>query len=655
MAFYVGKQWVFWNRNRLDQPQVPKYRNLITDNRILPVVQTRIAKKTKQKPVWTVTPNSPEDQDIDAAQLGEQILEGHLWKSLHMQEKLLEVLLWSDITGAGFWKIYWDSQAGSKVEVVVKDGQPVTDANGRMVKANSPELQALGGLPQGLEIQAIAQGDVCIEVRSPFEVIPDPLAHSLHECEWVIEEVVQSEEYVKSRHKQTIQGDTDVAPGFLEGRYIGGFGSFGTSSYKGVKVNEFWAKPSTQFPNGKRIVWAKEQILFEGDNPYKDVLPYVMFTGVPVAGRFWPTSIVEQLRGPQVELNKIKTQIRENAQRIGNPSLLRNRQANVTYTGVPGEEVLYDDTTPNSVPSFLQPPSMPTYVVQEIDRIESAMREISGQHEVTSSQVPAGVTAASAINLLLEQDDTRLGPAIHDMEQALAYSGQMALRLVAQYYTDERTIQIAGEDGDWDIFGFKGEMLRDNTQVEVQAGSAFPASKAAKQAAMQQTLTLFIQNGIPLDPRALRKFFRDFQVGGLDQLISDVTEDLRQVKRENRLMYQGQPVTPTPVDDHETHAAEHADEMKSARFYRADPQIKQIFFQHFQIHQNELAKQQQSQQAAQLDQLAESARLQTQAEGMVDMDKLRLQAHFDQQQADKDAYYKLQQIKAQGGNRGKGS
>jgi hypothetical protein len=68
-------------------------------------------------------------------------------------------------------------------------------------------------------------------------------------------------------------------------------------------------------------------------------------------------------------------------------------------------------------------PEMPVYVQNQIGNIEQSIREISGQHEVSSSQVPAGVTAASAINLLQEQDDTRLGPDIADMETTLPTRG----------------------------------------------------------------------------------------------------------------------------------------------------------------------------------------------------------------------------------------
>src|SRR4029077_3872525 len=107
----------------------------------------------------------------------------------------------------------------------------------------------------------------------------------------------------------------------------------------------------------------------------------------------------------------------ENAQRIGNPALLASRQANINYQGTPGERIDFDDTVPNAIPSYLQPPQMPAYVDKQQDRIEQSIQEISGQHEVSNAQVPAGVKAASAINLLLEQDDTRLGPAIYDMEE----------------------------------------------------------------------------------------------------------------------------------------------------------------------------------------------------------------------------------------------
>jgi hypothetical protein len=263
-------------------------------------------------------------------------------------------------------------------------------------------------------------------------------------------------------------------------------------TYKGIKVFEYWERPSADRPEGRYVVWAKEQVLADGNNPYKH-LPYVMFRSIPVPGRFWGSSVTEQLRGPQTELNKIKSQVVENAQRIGNPAILIAQTSNTKVSGVPGEEIRYDDASQNSRPEYLKPPDMPAYVIEQINRIESSMQEISGQHEVSQAQVPAGVKAASAINLLQEADDTRLGPAIAEMENALGVAATMCLEVVAQYWTDERVVMIAGENHKLDAMQFKGAALKENTQVECQTGSMLPQSKAARQAAIQDFLGLAFQ------------------------------------------------------------------------------------------------------------------------------------------------------------------
>lgn len=633
IAFYLGDQWVFWNRGRIDKPVIPKHRILLTDNRIMPVVLTRLAKKTKTRPIWTCVPNSPSDSDVDGAELATTVIESK-WKELCMEQKLFSALMWADICCAGFWKITWDSTYGDKVSIVVgPDGAPLQGQDGRLMRA---EQMPPAVLQQGnLQTKTVYEGDVCLEVRSPFQILQDPLADTLEECEWLIEEVVQSEEYVLRHFGVNMTGDTEIASGPAESAFFPSWQMGGSSNYKGVKVRELWMKPNSQFENGRRVVWARDKVLVDEDNTYKS-LPYVMFQGAPIPGRFWPTSIVEQLREPQIELNKIKSQIRENAQRIGNPALLKDRFSNVSYSGVPGEEVFFDGTNPIGVPSYLQPPNMPPYVIEEIDRIEASIQEISGQHEVSNSQVPAGVTAASAINLLLEQDDTRLGPTISEMETQLSYAGRMVLELVAEYYTEERMLKIAGPDANYDFVSFKGEMLHGNTAVEVQAGSAFPTSKAAKQAAIRDLLTLMLQNGQTPDPRTMRRIMRDFQIGGLEAFTEDISRDVGQCNREHWLMYRGQPLPINSFDNDTIHIGEHEDQMKSNKFFRSDPRIQALFYAHVNLHKQRLEAQQQAQAEAMQQQMdiatAHQAEIQSQYEGLQKNQDFRQQLALQQQQ-----------------------
>jgi hypothetical protein len=581
LAYYTGYQWVYWNRGRIDRPRLEPWRMTITDNRVLGVVQTRIAKMTKQQPTFQVVPVSSEDSDLQSAKTGEKILD-YLWRCLSLHDRLYEVLRWAETCASGFWKITWDRTRGQKVDIVVDgSGQPVIhDQTGRPIRT-----QDFGELPNGLSSRTLATGEVCVEVINPFEIYPDPLAKELEDCEWIIQETVKSSEYVYQHFGVRMVPDTDVAAGPFESRLYPGFQTAGSSLYKGVKVREYWCKANSIWPQGRRAVWAKGQMLLESVNHY-DCLPYVMFKGIPVPGRFWPTCLLEQLRGPQTELNKTKSQIAENGARIGNPALLVSRQANANYSGVPGERIDYDDSTPNAIPTYLQPPTLPQYVLEQQDRIEASIEAISGQHEVTNAQVPAGVTAASAINLLMEADDTRLGPAIYDLEERLGISGTRILKLVGQYWTDQRTIMIAGADDAWNQLEFKGAALKENTLVEVQAGSMIPQAKAAKQAAIMQLLTLLIQNAavLPINPSQIKEALRDMEAGGLDKFFEDVTDDEAQANRENMAMVRGVPLDINSFDAHPTHVQVHTTLQKSASYKQLPPPAQEQIERHVMQH-----------------------------------------------------------------------
>lgn len=580
---------MFYNRGRLDRPKLDPWRVTLTDNRIMGIIDTELAKMTKQKPAWQVIPATGEDGDLQASETGEKVLD-YLWRYLHMRNKLMDALRWSRVTGAGFWKVAWDSEAGKKVAIVAdQEGQPVM--HGETGAPMRPH-EFGGEMPEGLQHKTIATGDVMVEVVNPFELFPDPIPTEIEDCEFVFQVAVKSSEWVKEHFNVEIDPDTDVAPGPAESRLMPTFQQGGTSGYKGVKLNEYWCKPNSRHPNGKRAVWAKGKMLCEEDNPYK-CLPYVMFKGKPVPGRFWPSSTVEQLRGPQTELNKAKSQVTENAQRIGNPAMVVSKQANTQYSGTPGEKIVFDDTTPNAKPEYLQAPMLPQYVVQQQDRAESSLQDISGQHEVSNAQVPAGVKAASAINLLQEADDTRLGPAIYDMEETLGEAGSKLLKLVASYWTDERTIMIAGEDHAWDVMLFRGAALKENTHVEVQTGSQFPQSKAAKQAAMESALQLYLQNngGQPTDPVLMQKFFRDMQGGALQKLFGDVDSDVGQANRENNQMAQGMQLPINAFDNNKAHIDVHTEFQKGATYQLLNPMIKQAFENHVMEHRQQLLAQ----------------------------------------------------------------
>lgn len=658
LAYYSGNQWVFWNRGRLDQPSLEPWRVTFTDNRIIGIVRTEIAKMTKQRPAFVVTPTRGDDDAVANAEMAERVLD-YEWGALDLQRKQRTALMWARVCGAGFWKCYWDSSAGARTDVILgADGQPLTDQTGQVMTADKfgqvDEEHLNAQLQQmGMTRKSVAMGDVKVEVRSPWELAPDPLAgdEGLQAAEWVVETTVKSKDSLIQRYgdkASSLEEDAQASSGIAEERMSPGFNPGNGSQYRGITVNEFWAKPSSKYPKGKRVVWAGDTVLAEEDNPY-ECLPYVMFSGIPVPGRFWPTSIVEQLRSPQAEFNKTRSQIRENAARIGNPSLLIPRSANVSVQGLPGEQIIYDDMVSAQGPTYLQPPEMPAYVREEGPQIEGSMQEISGQHEITKGQVPPGVTAAAAINMLMEADDTRLGPDIYDMERALAEAGKLILSLVGRFYTDQRTLKILGDEGDWDIFEFKNDMIEREPDVQVQAGSSMPRMKSAKQAAMADFLRLVFQSGTPPNKRDLARYLKNLDVGGFEALIEDTNRDEQQVAREHRILAQGQALQINSYDDDEAHIAGHADFMKGARYQRMiaqDQRLAQAFEMHLAAHQQRAQQAAQAQAQQQKD--VESAPQQVQAQAQLQEAQIQGQQDLQQLQIEGQQDMALEQLKQAG-------
>ena len=277
LAFFGNQQWMAWDGHRLFRPPVPRSRVTLVDNRIQPIIRKEIARMTKMRPVFTVTPNSADQEDTNAAILGEELMR-YLWKHLNLQRMRSKALLWSRICGAGFLKCYWDPTIGPKRTVVLRpDGQMLTNAQGAPVDSGSPEhLLGDSMAPGELRTKTIAQGDIRVEVRSPFQMFIDPLCDTFDEAEWLIEESVKSPEFVQKRYGVSVAPDTAANPGLIEGRMTSTTMLTGANtSYKGVRLREYWCRPNAKHPNGCRKVWVlatigkkvDSQILEVDENP----------------------------------------------------------------------------------------------------------------------------------------------------------------------------------------------------------------------------------------------------------------------------------------------------------------------------------------------------------------------------------------------------
>ncbi|MFF5977074.1 hypothetical protein ACFY7C_36840 [Streptomyces sp. NPDC012769] len=515
LAFYIGRQNVSAipvssagsaaAGVRLYIPPAPYYRARPVINRIRPIIRTELAKLTAQKPTATIVPATSDDKDMSAALAGEQI-----WESVYRDKKIKaifrETMLWTLICGNGFMKAYWDPN--------------------KIPKGYEDTIDPFTGKPQ-------VKGDFCYEFVSPFHLfIPDMMATDIEDQPYVIHVQTKSPEWVKLNYP-----GVNPAPNVMEASDIlndSFLNLVGAADFRknAVLCYEVWVKPGfLEFmPKGGMFTIIGDTItqFVDTGNPYMHKqYPYIKFDHIPT-GRFYADSVINDLIPVQREYNRTRGQIIEAKNRMAHPQLIAAEGSidASKITTEPGQVILHKLGFPAPQPMPLQ--NLPAYVLQEIDRLTMDMEDISGQHQVSKGQVPPGVTAATAISFLQEQDESMLSVTYESIEEAYEKLGYQTLNYVKQYWNVPRTVKVVGKDKQFNVITFLGSDIRDNTDIRVEAGSALPTSKSAKQALI---MDLMSQGFITPE-----KGLEIMEIGGVQRLYEELQQDSAQATRENMKM-----------------------------------------------------------------------------------------------------------------------
>lgn len=588
LAFYFGKQNVTIQSTqtagvgtsmRLYTPPAPYYRVRPVINRIRPTIRHELAQLTNNKPSATITPSSAEDRDMYAAMAGEQI-----WENLYLDKKLKFVIRravwWALLCGNGFIKSYWDESKG-----------PVDPMTG------------------------FAQGDVQYCSETPFHVlVPDFREEELENQPYLIHAKTYSPEMIKMSYPDLKQrkGSDSNAQEILEESFLNLTGTQALNRQNSVLALEVWVKPGVHplFPKGAMYTVVGNEIVqnFEGMPYSHGKFPFAKIDHIP-GGKFYSTSSVEDLIPLQKEYNRTRGQITEAKNRMAKPQLVAPRGSvdASKITTEPGLVIFYTPGFEPPKPIPLSP--LPQYVLEEVDRILADWNDISGQHEVSKGQVPPGVTAATAISFLQERDESKLSPTFDSLEEAIEKTARLSLSYVKDFWTTERLISVTGPDGSFDVMAFKGSELGDNVDLRIEAGSALPVSKAAKQALLMDLMKMGF-----IDPN---KGLEVMDMGGINKIYDQLQVDQRQSQRENLRMSKvtdedmqqyemmnppgmdettGEPIDPpliVPVntwDNHKLHIEYHNQFRKGQAFENLPQVAKVLFEQHVQGHLQAMAE-----------------------------------------------------------------
>lgn len=502
-AMYKGKQYLsYTNSNigynvgggRLITPPAPPYRVRSVRNLIKPIIRTELSKVTSNKPNASIVPASSDDKDLFAAQAGEQVWES-MYSQKHMHKIFTRSMFWMTICGTSFMKDWWD---------------PFAECS------------------YGSETYT---GDIEVGAVTPFHLfVPDLDEEEIENQAFVLNAYTKSVEWCKATYGINLQASSVSANEILGDSFFQSRQN--DAKPDSVLVLEMWIKPHGHrlFPNGGFCTVAGDVLvgMFADGMPYSHgEYPFTKFSHIPT-GQFYADSVINDLIQPQRDYNRTSSQIIESKNRMARPQLVAEKGSvdASKITTEPGQIIFYRVGMQPPQPLPLQP--LPSYVLQELERAKADMEDISSQHEVSHGTAPSGVTAATAISYLQERDDTAMSTTYQSIEFGYEKVAKHFLSHVVQFWDEPRIIKTTGTDGFFDAISLKGSDIGSGTDIRMEAGSALPISKAAKQAFLLDMM----RSGF-IDPS---KGLSLMEMGGIDKLYEEVRIDERQAQRENLRM-----------------------------------------------------------------------------------------------------------------------
>lgn len=490
-------------------------------NHVAATVDLRCSKLGRIRPALIVTAASNEESDRQSAILASAILSS-VSEGADLDGIISDATVWSETCGTAFYKVIWDGNAGAAVGA---------DTNGRRLR----------------------QGEANISVVSPFEIYPYSLSvENVDEQPSII--------HAKAVPVQDIYSAYGVK---LEGRDI--------EDMSGVRhgcelVIERYERPFEGAPNGRFTVVAGGALLYDGALPYINCdggergYPFIKQISMPRAGCFFGGSVVDRLIPLQRAYNAVKNRKHEFLNRISMGTVA------VEDGSVDTDELIEDGLTPGKIliyrqgakpPEMLTLGSVPAEFSEEEQNLLREFAKVSGTGELTeNADGYAGITSATGIQLVLEQDEIRMEFAYQQIKRALKGIGRHVLRLYRQFATDVRLLKAAGENRTLSVHYFKGSDISSD-DVSLEADNEANLSPAQRRTLVYEMLDrgLFSDGEGKLTPSAKNKVLQllGYNVSGE----RDLAELNRVRAGEENLEMRAGYVEVKDYDDHAVHISEH--------------------------------------------------------------------------------------------------
>jgi len=559
---FPGVQWNAASRSFAPVNRAAGRKNKIQVNKLLPALQNRLSRLCKNQPRYDVKPNDSTQDAKDNAKFKLDILISK-WEELRINQKRASLIMWVQQTGHAYLGGFWDDTLGNLMV------DPMTG-------------------------ETDFEGDIRIDVISPFEIFPDPNAKTFDEARYFIRAKIRPLEYFQSQYGEAGEKVTAEETWLLSAQFeqrinsmnVRGAGSSGDSKNTALELS-YYERPSKKHPKGRMIVEASGTRLVEKELPCGKI-PLVKFDDIIVGGKYYSECVTTHAVPIQDQYNQVIRRRADWTNRLLKGGYVSPRGNGLIREALTDEqaEIIQYDPVPNApgggAPIPLQIPMIPQWAYTEEDRLDSMMSEIMGLGEASQGNLPSASIPAIGMQLLVEQDQTRIGIEIENHEYGFSDIGTLILDYVQKYYLIPRKMKFAGKNV-YIVKDVSGDKLEGSNDVTVVRGSMNPSSKALRR---QELLNLYDRGllGDPADPKVRQNLMADLEFGDISEPYLDNSIDQNRIKLAIEQIKQGILPDMDESDNHAEFYKELSRFRKSEKYIGLDPENQQLLLQVRQTH-----------------------------------------------------------------------
>jgi hypothetical protein len=599
-SFLAGRQWVGWNNRtrRVVQLDNPGDRERYTANVIDSYHQTVLGKLY----VEDLRPEimfRREDIESESITTHSRQLAKYAWDTETNAERRIYMILSKELCyGTSAGRCLYDKTQGDSAGQfpVGPDGQPMVDMGQATQYVSQAQEQG-----QQVPFQTINYGKVCWEVLSPFNMWPPPGDEDQDNFPWLIigapmsiQKASMSFNLPDNFPEQNLAvTDTLEAENISTSSGLEGSPSSAGQLKGHIMVYTGYEMPSKAHPDGRSFTWTENKKLGS-----EDKLPYdlrgrphhgiVFFRYHMVPGRFWGKGIVEDLVGPQRQRNRARSQMIEMKDR--NLGRVYARKGTITPSNEPVGKIMELVEIPMHAdfPQETSGTPLGPWIENEAHMNDRDMDQISGIGEVTQGQTPSNVQAYSAMALLAEQDERRIGPVLKDIRQNVGDLVLLTLNLIRMYWPSGKRLAVSGPDGTMEEFIYSRAALPDEFYMDVSKNAPLPTSPAAESQKIFDIFNAAISAGQPLPP----EWLKDSLDAGRPIPFPKREEQVqaRKAEMEHYFLHAGQMIMPDPFDDDMLHLQIHRAERFNVQNAPGNEPYVMMLLEHEKMHVENASK-----------------------------------------------------------------